>query len=63
MEKSKSLYALACVYGDPYDYDMFFVTFDTKDEDEALTLANCIYGKNASKCLVIINEHGDIFPL
>jgi hypothetical protein len=63
MERSKSLYALACAYGDPYDYDMFFVTFNTKNEDEALSLASCIYGGKAEKCLVIINEHGDIFPL
>lgn len=38
------------------------LTFNTKDEEEALKLASCIYGKEAADhFLVAINEEGEIY--
>ena len=66
MEKIRSLYAIPCVFSSLGDYDprdVFFLTFTTKDEKEALKLASCVCGKKkAGKSLVIITEKGDIIP-
>ena len=38
--------------------EVFFVTFDTRDEDEALTLSRCISNK-APFMLTILTDQGD----
>lgn len=60
LPKAKSMYAIPCLneLG-----DHFFVTFNTTNEKDALTLAGCIQGKKGKRSLVIITEHGDIFNL
>lgn len=58
-----SKYAVACTLEEDDDCDFFFVSFNTKDELEALDLAKCIVGNNAEKCLVVIREDGEIFEL
>lgn len=55
----KSNYAIGC----ELDEQVFFVTFNTRDEREAIDLSKCVVGKMAEKCLLIINEKGDIFEL
>lgn len=65
MEKIKSAYAIPCMhFSDRGDFDLddvFFVTFDTTDEDEALKLASCVCGPSAAaKSLVIVNELGQV---
>jgi len=62
-DKAKTLYAIPCSYGDPYEEGIFFTTFHTKNEREALRLASCVHGKRGEKALCIINEHGEIFHL
>lgn len=66
MKKTKVLYAVPFAYAPDLDYDgdsIFFITFNTRDENEAIKLAHCICGKKAEKVLVILNEYGEIFPL
>lgn len=67
MNKARVLYAVPCATTDIDDIDedsLFFVTFTTKDEREALRLASCVCGASkASKALVIISENGDIYNL
>lgn len=60
LPKAKSMYDIPCLneLG-----DHFFVTFNTTNEKDALTLAGCIQGKKGKRSLVIITEHGDIFNL
>lgn len=58
-----SKYAVACTLLEDEDYEYFFVSFNTRDEQEALDLAKCIVGSNAEKCLVVIREDGEIFEL
>jgi hypothetical protein len=66
MKKIKSAYAIPCLltekgYFDPED--VFFVTFQTRDEEEALRLASCICGpRKAPYSMVIINEKGQVMP-
>jgi hypothetical protein len=66
VEKVKSVYAIPCLFTERGLYDpddVFFVTFSTKDENEALKLASCICGKRkADRSLVIINANGQVFP-
>lgn len=65
MKKIKSAYAIPCLlteYGQFDPEDVFFVTFQTRDEDEALRLASCICGVKAADSLVIINEKGNVMP-
>jgi hypothetical protein len=66
-KKISSKYALPCMLGDlDHDFEMedvFFITFSTTDEKEALALASCICGNAASKSLVVITENGHVFPL
>lgn len=71
MERAKTKYAIPCMFkdssddDDDFDEDLFFVTFETIDEDEAIALATCIVGtrKLALKSLVVITENGHVFPL
>lgn len=58
--KTKSMYAIPCL-NELGEY--FFVTFNTVDEREALKMAECVQGKRGRRALVIITEHGDVFPL
>lgn len=66
-KKVSSMYALPCMLGElDYDFDLedlFFITFNTTDEREALALASCVCGNAAPKALVIITERGDVIPL
>jgi len=61
--RAKSLYAIPCSYGDPYEDGIFFTTFATTDEGEALRLASCVHGRKGQKALCIINEYGEIYHL
>lgn len=65
MEKIKSVYAIPCMYPtnrDDFDLDdVFFLTFNTTDENEVLKLASCVCGpRAAAKSLVIINDLGQV---
>ncbi len=66
MEKIKSAYAIPCLLTEKGQFDLddvFFVTFQTRDEDEALKLASCICGRRkAPYSMVIINEKGQVMP-
>ena len=65
MKKIKSAYAIPCLLTEDGQFDpedVFFVTFSTRDEDEALRLASCICGVKAADSLVIINEKGNVMP-
>ena len=64
-EKVRSVYAIPCLLSaDDDENDAFFLTFSTRNEDEAIRLASCVCGKKkAPKTLVIINEFGEIFSL
>ncbi len=68
MNKAKVVYAVPCAFTDDIDDldedGIFFVTFQTRNEKEALKLASCVCGKQkAPKALVIISESGEIFNL
>jgi hypothetical protein len=69
MGKAKSKYAIPCMFTDSstedYEDDLFFVTFETANEMEAIALATCVTGskKLALKSLVVITENGHVFPL
>lgn len=67
IKKIKSMYAVPCLVTELGDFDpddVFFVTFGTKDEEEALRLASCVCGKRkAAGSLVIITENGQVFPV
>ena len=66
MKKKKVKYAVPCAFTTEGDFDVedvFFLTFHTKDEDEAFKLAQCICGKKAAKALCIISEDGELFQL
>lgn len=58
----KANYAVACMLNEDLQ-ELFFVTFNTRDETLALELSRCIVGDNAEKCLMIINEYGEIYEL
>lgn len=66
-KKVSSKYALPCMLGElDNDFemeDLFFITFNTTDEKEALALASCICGNTAPKALVVITENGHVFPV
>jgi len=57
--KTKVLYAIPCSQED----EIFFVTFNTKSEKEALALASCVQGAKGKRALVIISEDGDVYHL
>lgn len=59
-------YAVPCAFGSDGEFDVediFFTTFQTDDEQEAIRLASCICGEQALKSVVIINRNGEIFYL
>jgi len=58
--ETKSLYAIPCLH---QNQSVFFTTFDTRSEKEALALASCIYGNKGKGALVILGEDGSIFKL
>jgi len=63
-KKIKSNYAIACALDDESFDSIFFVTFNTTDEKEALMLSSCVVGKQrADKCLVVIDEDGAIYEI
>ena len=57
--KIKALYAIPCSQED----EIFFVTFTTRSEKEAITLASCVQGNKGKRALVIIGEDGSIYQL
>jgi hypothetical protein len=60
-KKKNALYAIPCKF-DEEDYEeLFFLTFKTKNEREALRLASCVCGKQSLKSLVIITEDGEYY--
>lgn len=65
--KRNALYAIPCAFGSPHDEDeedsLFFLTFQTRNEKEAIRLASCVCGDKAEKALVIITQDGDIYHL
>lgn len=66
MDDIEIVYAVPCVPKDKYgndDFDgLFFLTFQTLDEDKALRLASCVCGKEkAKKSLLMIDENGEIY--
>lgn len=66
MKKKKVKYAVPCAFTTEGDFDVedvFFLTFHTKDEVEALKLAQCVCGDMAEKALCIISEDGELFQL
>lgn len=60
---SKAMYAIACSYLEEDDFQgYFFVTFNTRDEKEAMNLAKCVCGKKAGpKSLVVVDSNGGIW--
>ena len=64
--KAKVKYAIPCAFTDDGELDedsLFFLTFNTKDESEAIRLARCVCGRQGDRAVVIITEHGHVFPL
>ena len=62
IETKKAYYAVPCSPMEDCDIeDVFFVTFNTKDENEAMTLAKCICGDTSG--LLIVSAEGEIFEL
>lgn len=61
-KKVRAMYAIPCLFShDEDDNEMFFVTFSTKNEREALRLASCVCGESSKKSLVIITENGEFY--
>ena len=58
--KVKSLYAVPC---SDQERSIFFITFNTRNEKEALALASCVHGNKGKRALVIIGEDGSIYQL
>ena len=61
-----ALYAVPCAFGSDGEFDLedvFFTTFQTNDEHEAIRLASCICGEQAPRSVVIINREGEIYYL
>ena len=61
-----ALYAVPCAFGSDGEFDLedvFFTTFQTNDEQEAIRLASCICGEQAPRSVVIINREGEIYYL
>ena len=66
---TKTRYGIPCMFSESdvdddtevvFD-DIFFLTFHTKVESEALTLARCVCGDDAETSLLILDENGDIW--
>jgi len=61
-KKRNALYALPCKFNQDDEYEeMFFITFTTRNEREALRLASCVCGKQSEKMLMIITDNGDYY--
>ena len=61
-KKIRAMYAIPCLFShDEDDNEMFFVTFNTRNEKEALKLASCVCGESSKKSLVIITEDGEFY--
>jgi hypothetical protein len=60
-KKRNALYAIPCKLDEDEYEKMFFVTFNTKDEKEALVLASCICGEKSKKSLIIITRDGEYY--
>lgn len=60
-KKRNALYAIPCRMNEEDEEDMFFLTFNTRNEREALILASCVCGKQSKKSLVIITESGEYY--
>jgi hypothetical protein len=63
METEKSaVFALPYIHSFDEEGDIFFITFNTSNEEEARTLAKCICGpKLAEKALIILDKNGGIW--
>lgn len=60
-EKRNALYAIPCKFAEEEYDELFFVTFTTKNEREALRLASCVCGEQSKKSLVIITADGQYY--
>ena len=60
-EKRNALYAIPCKLDEDDNEEMFFLTFNTRNEREALILASCVCGKKSKKSLVIITDTGEYY--
>jgi hypothetical protein len=60
-KKINAMYAIPCKFAEEEYEECFFLTFNTRNEKEALRLASCVCGKQSSKSLVIITEDGDYY--
>lgn len=60
-EKRNALYAIPCKFNEDDYEEMFFITFNTRNEREALRLASCICGKQSKKSLVIVTDTGEYY--
>jgi hypothetical protein len=60
-KKRNAMYALPCKFNEEDYEEIFFITFNTKNEREALRLASCVCGKDSNKSLVIITEDGEYY--
>lgn len=58
--ETKSLYAVPC---SSQERNIFFVTFNTRSEKEALALASCVHGNKGKRSLVILGEDGSVYQL
>lgn len=64
--KRRALYAVPCAFGFNGEVnldELFFTTFTTDNEDEAIKLASCICGEQAARSVVIINAEGEVYYL
>jgi hypothetical protein len=60
-KKRNALYAIPCKLDEDDNEEMFFLTFNTRNEREALVLASCVCGKKSKKSLVIITDTGEYY--
>jgi hypothetical protein len=60
-KKRNALYAIPCKLDEDDNEEMFFLTFNTRNEREALILASCVCGKKSKKSLVIITDTGEYY--
>jgi hypothetical protein len=58
-KKRNALYAIPCSFNEEDYEELFFITFNTKNEREALRLASCV--TPSKKSLVIITDTGEYY--
>jgi hypothetical protein len=58
-KKRNALYAIPCKLDEDEYEEMFFLTFNTRNEKEAMRLASCV--TSSKKSLVIITEDGEYY--